>query len=134
MKAEQGPRLKPLNGLSPCGESGLKEKNRCVRKGKNSLSPCGESGLKVLSQKYYVQVMLSFPLWGKWIERSPVKADEIYQSSFPLWGKWIESLSPFKIESGKLTSFPLWGKWIERNEKGWVLGTRFVFPLVGKVD
>ncbi len=59
----------------------------------------------------YLVQDLSFPLWGKWIERLAYMILVIYAKSFPLWGKWIESKSTKKDEPSPK-----------------------VFPLVGKVD
>ena len=57
--------------------------------------------------------MLSFPLWGTWIETEFLDATFLKPgTSFPLWGTWIGTRTQHSLRCQQ-PSFPLWGTWIE---------------------
>ena len=102
------------NGLSPCGESGLKfscsfqsapasdrslpmrgewiEMRRQVhRHPQPRLSPCGESGLKWAVPQPFKRQLRSLPMRGEWIEMLPKREclGAVWRS-LPMRGEWIE--------------------------------------------
>ena len=60
------------NGLSPCGESGLKSSFPVAARAADRLSPCGESGLKFRICLAIFGLIPSLPVWGEWIEMQSI--------------------------------------------------------------
>jgi len=63
----------------------------------DGLSPCGESGLKSLHHIIVCKVIMSLPMRGEWIEIAKTLLYVACFESLPMRGEWIE------IPSGKVS-------------------------------
>lgn len=83
-------RLTPAHRRSPCGERGLKSMRGLPRLYVVGRSLCGERGLKYLCHLTGLLCLLSFPIWGAWIEMCTSLAKTKSVRSLPMRGVWIK--------------------------------------------
>ena len=101
--------------------------------GAQGLSPCGESGLKSLVWDVVEQVELSLPMRGEWIEMAPISPPCMRSPSLPMRGEWIEIVGGVVL-TARRRSLPMRGEWIEIAHLRPASRQGAVSPHAGRVD
>ena len=99
-----------------------------------SRSPCGERGLKYNRETGKLELHLSLPVRGAWIEiLSAAALSAAALSSLPVRGAWIEIDYTYG-ETWRCWSLPVRGAWIEIVAAIYASDSVTVAPRAGSVD